>query len=317
METMNKIIITLLILTSTHIVVGQNVYEIFIASFADGRSVTKVEFELYKDNEKLIEQVSNEGSFQFIIPEGDGRYKLKAKKEHYIPKIIHFNSMEYPFINEYEIQEIDIEFHPAVSPEDEMEVGELKWSSLGHVFNVVKVDSSMEYVKTNYALSEKSLGQIYTVSIENADEYFTLGLYENSMRHYEVALIAKANDEYSKKKIMEIKHLQLAEKKSEVAINKETIDKINRGEISEFSASGTSAGLIFSVQLGAFSKKVDASQFPKVPDFKAIAYDDYTRVFSGEFSVIDDAVKRKNEMIKAGHKDAWIVIMKGNQRIGF
>lgn len=317
MEAMNKIIITILILTSARFAAGQNVYEIFIASFAEGRSVTKVEFELYKDNEKLIEQVSNEGSFQFIIPEGDGRYKLKAKKENYIPKIIHFNSMEYPFMNEYEIQEIDIEFHPLTSPEDEMEIGELKWSSLGHVFNVVKVDSTMEYVKINYAMSEKSLGEIYTVSIENADEYFNIGMYENSLRHYEVALIAKPNDEYSKKKIMEIKHLQLSEKKSEVAINKETIDKINRGEISEIPATGASDGLIFSVQLGAFSKKVEASQFPKVPDFKMIAYDDYTRVFSGEFSVINDAVTRKNEMIKAGHKDAWIVIMKGNQRIGF
>lgn len=314
---MKKIIVSIFLLCSVKLLIGQNVYEIFIASFAESRSVTKVEFELYKGNEKLIEQVSNDGSFQFIIPEGDGRYKLKAKKESFIPKIIHFNSMEYPFMNEYEIQEIDIEFHPSISPEDEMEIGELKWSSLGHVFNVIRVDSANEYVKINYAMSEKSLGQIYAASIENADEYFSLGLYENSMRHYEVALIAKPNDDYSKKKIMEIKNLQLTEKKATVNIDKETIDKINRGEISEIPASKETEGLIFSVQLGAFSKKVDASLFPKVPDFKMIAYDDYTRVFSGEFSDINEALKRKNDMIKAGHKDAWIVIMKGNQRIGF
>ena len=76
-------------------------------------------------------------------------------------------------------------------------------------------------------------------------------------------------------------------------------------------------GIIYSVQLGAFSKAVSASKFVGVPDFKMIQYEDFTRCFSGDFIDINLAIIRKNEMVQKGYKDAWIVQMKGNKRLGF
>ena len=101
-----------------------------------------------------------------------------------------------------------------------------------------------------------------------------------------------------------------------VSIDKETMEKINQGQIGSIDLEKTE-GIIFSVQLGAFSKKIDQSKFEGVPDLNMIKYSDYTRVFSGEFNNADEAVKRKKEMIDMGYKDCWIVPMKGNKRIGF
>lgn len=313
---MNLRLATFLLILSYTGLKSQNVYEISISSFAKGRSVEKVKFNLSRDGNKLVEQESHNGGFQFVIMEGDGTYRLEANKEGYIPKIIHFNSAEYPYINEYEIQEIDIEFHQSKSPGDEAEVGELKWSSLGNQFNVVKVDSSMIYVQNNYAKSEKSLAMIYAQSIEKGDELLTLQQPEYAINHYYIALLAKPNDDYAKKKINEIKQMMLTSKEKEKTADKDLLDKINRGEITQADVS-TEEGVIYSVQLGAFSGEVKESKFSNVPDFKKIPYDDFTRVFSGEFTDLNEAISRKEQVKKLGYKDAWIVLMKDNQRIGF
>jgi hypothetical protein len=276
-----------------------------------------VKFELFQADQKLVEQISASGLFQFVIVEGDQSYKVKASKDGFIPKIIHFESVEFPFINEYEIQEIDVEFHKLTSPGDEAEIGELKWSSMGYAFNVVKVDSSMEYVKQNFATSEKKLGEIYANAIENGNELMTLNQPDHAMLFFELALLAKTNDEYSKKKIMEIRELKLKEKQQPTGVEKDIMDQINRGELSEVPDSKIVEGVIYSVQLGAFTKKVTDKDFAGIPDFKAIKYEDYTRVFSGEFGDINLAIQRRKDMIKKGYKDAWIVQMKGNERIGF
>ena len=54
-----------------------------------------------------------------------------------------------------------------------------------------------------------------------------------------------------------------------------------------------------------------------VPDFRIVQYDDFTRCFSGSFASVFDAIARRKAMKDAGYKDAWIVKMKDNQRIGF
>lgn len=304
-----------IILTSS--LLAQNVYEILVTSYANGRDLKEVNFELYSDGEKIAEQVSKNGTFQFVIMESDKAYRLKSFKEGYIQKVIHFNSPDYPFINEYEIQEIDIEFHWLNSTQDESEIGALRWSSVGHVFNVVAVDSTEEFVKQNYMQSEKSLGNIYIKAINNGEELLALQQPKYALMQFELALLAKPDDEFTLKKIEEINNMEVAAPEDNVGLDKEIMNKINKGEISNITMEQQYAGIIFSVQLGAFSQKITESDFKEVPEFNMIPYDDYTRVFSGEFNDVNLAVQRKTEMVNKGYKDAWIVQMKGNKRIGF
>jgi hypothetical protein len=308
-------LITFFILTSS--LLAQNVYEIFITSFADARELKEVNFELYSDGEKIVEQLSKNGTFQFVIMENDKAYRLKAYKEGLIQKVIHFNSPDYPFINEYEIQEIDVEFHESNSPEDEAEIGALRWSSIAHVFNIVAVDSTEEFVKQNYAQSEKTLGNIYIKAIDYGDVLLAIRQPKYALMQFEIALLAKPDDEYAMKKIEEINRMESEVPKKSIGFDKEMMDKINKGEISVVSNALQDDGIIYSVQLGAFSQEIKQSDFQDIPDFNMIPYPDYTRVFSGDFKDVNLAIQRKNEMVKKGYKDAWIVQMKGNKRIGF
>ena len=235
---------------------AQNVYEIYITSYANARDLKDVKFELFQGGNLVVEQVSSDGLFQFVIKEGDGEYRLKAMKDGFIPKVIQFKAGDYPFINEYEIQEIDIEFHKSTAPEDESEVGDLKWSTIGHTFNVVKVDSAMDFVKENYISSQKSLGEIYVKAIENGDEMMALNQPDYAIPHYELALMAYPNDEYAKKKIQEIKETKMNMQETAPAIDKEMMDKINSGELTEIPKEYKNKDVLYVVQLGAFSKEI-------------------------------------------------------------
>lgn len=299
----------------------QNVYEIYINGYAEGRTLKGIQYTLIQNDNVVVEQNSKNGAFQFIIMENDGYYSLKATKEEYVPKVIHFNSIEYPFTEEYEIQEIDVEFHLKEVSGEEIEIGELKWSNLSESFNVVKVDSTFEVAKKQYASSEQSLGEIYIKAIETGDELLNMGEPRPAKRNYEIALLAKPKDMYAQNKITEIEIMLTEEKEIEKEVrvfsSEEVLDKINKGEIQDLPADKLDPNAIYSVQLGAFSQKIDLNKFADVPDFKTIEYDDYTRCFSGEFTDPNVAIQRKNDMVSKGYKDAWIVIMKGNQRIGF
>ena len=312
----SKFSILLLLLFLSHRSLSQNALEIYIASFAEGRDVKDVNFQLFNKDEKIIEQISKNGLFQFIILDTDEDFKLKATHTGYMSKEIHFNVSEYPFENEYEIQEIDIEFRKAKGGQT-VEVGALKWNELDNSFAIALVDSTIENMKSKYAETEKTLGEIYITSIDNGDVLMWMGKYDLAKSHYEVALLAKPDDSYAKSQLDEI-GFQLSKKpEQKVGIDKDLLDKINRGEINQVTSYKTTEDVIFSVQLGAFSGKVDRSRFNNVPDYNKIEYEDYTRVFSGEFGDINAAIKRLTSMRQNGYKDAWIVQMKGNKRIGF
>ena len=100
-------------------------------------------------------------------------------------------------------------------------------------------------------------------------------------------------------------------------VNANLMDKINKGEVDEVPEAVIDKNIIYSVQLGAFAKNINKSKFAQVPDFKIITYEDFTRCFSGEFLDINKAIIRRKEMIAKGYADAFIVKMKGNERIGF
>ena len=94
------------------------------------------------------------------------------------------------------------------------------------------------------------------------------------------------------------------------------MEKINKGNLAGIKLV-PGDDIFFSVQLGAFSQKVNESKFVGVPDLNIIRYEDFTRVFSGQFNDASKAVEHKNMLVNKGYKDAWIVQMKGNKRIGF
>lgn len=314
---MKRTALALTTLTLTALSQAQNTYEIYLSSFANARELKGVNFQLYQGDKLMAEQQNNAGFFQFVIMEGDDKYKLTASKEGYIPKLIIFNTSDYPFLHEYEIQEIDIEFHKVATGDEKTEIGELMWSSVGHVFSIVKFDSTRDVARENYTASEKSLAEIYQHSIAKGDELMMLKLPQYSLAHYVTALMAKPNDDYAKKKIMEIKEGSLTEMQNNTGLDNETMDKINRGELTQMPGDIAAKGIVFSVQLGAFSREVSDAEFAQIPEFRKIRYDDYTRIFSGEFSEVASALARKVEMISRGYKDAWIVQMKGHERIGF
>lgn len=296
---------------------AQNFYEIFIASFSNSRDMKDVHFELYQNDNKLVEQVSKDGTFQFAILENDGNFTLKAWKEDYITKIIHFPTSEYPFINEYEIQDIDIEFRKQTSPDDEPEVGELKWSIIGEVFGVVKYDSTRKEMDENEMKAVEILEEIYLTSVAKGDELIKKEQYDNAKSHFEIALIARQGDEYAIKRLKICKELSVAEPdESTKGLNSHDMEKINQGDLTGIQTV-PGEDILFSVQLGAFSKKVNEEKFAGVPDLHIIPYEDYTRVFSGSFKDASEAVEHKKSMVGRGYQDAWIVQMKGNKRIGF
>ena len=94
------------------------------------------------------------------------------------------------------------------------------------------------------------------------------------------------------------------------------MDKINTGEITSFPQESNEA-IVYSVQLGAFSKKIGPADFPSLPDVLIIEYEDFTRAFSGQFHTVNEAIQHKKDLERKGYKDGWIVQMIGNKRLGF
>lgn len=315
-----------LILLFPLVLTSQNVYEITCTGFSKNRSLNNLNFKLTMNNKVVAEENSKGGFFSFIILPDDGHVVLEISKKDYVPKIVHVRTSNYPFNNEYEIQEIDFDFEWLENSKDSVQVGELTWSDLTDAFNVIKVDSALHKVKSEYERSEKKLGRLYTRSIESGDELLAIAQPAYARKHYEVALLAKPGDNYASKKMAEIDRMKIEAKETrEVkvfesdskAVDAGLMDKINRGEINEIPGAAIDKSVIYSVQLGAFAKEINKEKFSDVPDFKTIPYDDFTRCFSGEFLDINEAIKRKNEMIWKGYKDAWIVKMRGHENIGF
>jgi hypothetical protein len=298
---------------------AQNVCEIACTSFSQGRAAIHVKFKLSLNNNVIVEKVSKSGMFQFIMKKDDGKYELEATKEGYVPKIIRLNTENYPFENEYEIQEIDLEFTKESNSVDDVQIGELTWSSVSDEFAVAKIDTALEHMKENYSNSMQKIDQVYVKAIVNGNEMMNIGQPSFAKGYFQIALDVKPDDEYALGKLTEIQMAvaQQREKEKVKMIDEDMMDKINKGELETIENLSSEDNVRFSVQLGAFAKSINMEEFKNVPEFKTIDYKDYKRCFSGEFLDIGEAVKRKKEMVSAGYKDAWIVKLKGNERIGF
>jgi hypothetical protein len=313
----NGLLVLFLLVIGATSLLAQNVYEVYCASYHNGKALKNVHF-LLKNNGEVVGDIhSKTGDFQFAIKKGDGDFILEVSKEGYIAKVILFNTDNYPFAHEYEIQEIDIEFSEQQGELIEKQVGEMRWNSISDVFSVVKVDGlpTSDHAVVNDP--EERFGLIYAQAIHSADQLFNEGAIGPARGDYQLALLAKPDDTYASGQIKRADSLLALAKNQEDVIDADLIDKINKGEIEHVELKNSDENVIYSVQLGAFSKQVDENDFEKVPEFRAIPYDDYTRCFSGEFRDINLAIQRRKEMVKAGYKDAWIVKMKGNKRLGF
>lgn len=74
-------------------------------------------------------------------------------------------------------------------------------------------------------------------------------------------------------------------------------------------------GIVFRVQIGAFTKPLSPSIFKAVPDLLAIKGDDgITRYYSGAFTDIYKASERKIQMLELGFEGAFVVAYQGGSR---
>lgn len=74
--------------------------------------------------------------------------------------------------------------------------------------------------------------------------------------------------------------------------------------------------VLFRVQLGAFSRKLSYEVFHDIPEVIAIPSNDgLTRYYTGSFKDINEASKRKIEMMMNGFEGAFVVPFKGSKRI--
>lgn len=73
----------------------------------------------------------------------------------------------------------------------------------------------------------------------------------------------------------------------------------------------------FSVQLGAFVDWLDEKAFANVPELMIVQGSDFKRCITGVFSDRERAKARMLQMRESGFKDAFIVTMQGQERVGF
>ena len=327
-------IILVLSISFTIPVTAQNVYEFFISSYARSRQLQEVQFDYKLNGKNLKNESSTSGEMTFVVMQDKGRYVLTATKEGYAAKYIYFNTENYPFGFEYELQEVAVVFVNLEKSEKDFQMGEVMWNHQDEHFHVVEIDSSMLVENQPKAATLDKMDQTYTLAIKNADEKYHQKFYSHAVSYYEVALFAKPNDPYATEMMAKCNEAKGRETKvfsseapppkkveakdpNAVVVTAALLDKINRGEVTSVDASHITEDIIFSVQLGAFSLGVDASKFPGVSDLNIIPYDDFTRAFSGEFTDVNQAITRRKEMRSGKYKDAFIVKMKGNKKIGF
>lgn len=329
-----SLIILILCSSFTLSATAQNVYEFYIASYAHSRTLTDIHFDYELNGKVTKSENSKSGEMTFVVMQGKGRYVMKATKEGYATKYIYLNTENYPFEFEYELQDVAVEFQALGKIEKDYQMGEVMWNHQDEHFHVVEIDSSMLVENQPKAASLDKMDQTYNLAIQNGDEKYAQKLYSHAISYFEVALFARPNDPYASEMMAKCNESigrvtkvfssgKPPPKKVEskdpnaVVVDAALLDKINTGVVTSVDISHITEGIIFSVQLGAFSLGVDASKFPGVQDLKIIPYDDFTRAFSGEFSDVNQAISRRKEMRSGKYKDAFIVKMKGNKRIGF
>lgn len=151
--------------------------------------------------------------------------------------------------------------------------------------------------------------------VEKSDTlYYVVGEYNNA----EDAVLAKEGLEKKGVKVESISRTT-DNSKNVIALSESAIDRISEQlkEENKTSTEEEGAGKLFRVQIGAFSKKVDADKmFKNVPDLVyAKGADGLYRYYSGGFETMQEAAKRKTELVGSGYGTAFIVGYKDAERV--
>lgn len=93
-------------------------------------------------------------------------------------------------------------------------------------------------------------------------------------------------------------------------------DSIARVQLEETLKKAAPEGVLFRIQVGAYKNSHTTKIYENLPELKVISFEDgYTRYFSGAFSTIEEAREGKEEIIKEGFSDAFIVAFRNNEKI--
>lgn len=318
--------------------------DIMVEAYQGKDRVKEVDYTLSLNSKEVIKVTSKKGSFNFVIKPNDGVYELKMEKEGFLTKKVLFDSYSYPFNNAYELQEIILECIPVGAKLNEaVYAGTMKYDPVANAFRVTKSDTIRARLSEEVKNNTKQLNDIYEKAVYNGDGLRQIEEYEYAKGYFEIALLAKPDDEYASSQ------LALVDSLAEVERNKPRSILVAKAEIpqqqteEETSASNVEetepaskatqstpvapvktnkpleapAGTYFSVQLGAFVDWFDQDVFKDVPDFIVAQGADYKRCLSGKFATREEATDRMNLMRENGFKDAFVVTMKENERIGF
>ncbi len=93
----------------------------------------------------------------------------------------------------------------------------------------------------------------------------------------------------------------------------ETTRSVSEAEDRTFSSNSR----YYSVQVGAFSKQVEPTNFKRVPEFKVINDAMYFRCYSGQFTDKDEAYMRRELLVDIGFIDSFVVEFQGGERVEF
>ncbi len=315
--------------------------DILVDAYEGKSRVKNVDYTLTLNQKEVIKLTSKKGSFNFVIKPNDGVYELQMEKEGYLTKRIIFDSYAYPFNNAYELQEIIIEFIPVGAKLNEaVYAGTMKYDPVANAFRVSKSDTIKARLSEEVKSNSNKLNDIYDKAVYNGNGLRQIEEFEYAKGYFEIALLARPNDDYARSQLALVDSLAKVEQskpkpiliaKAEVPAQEAQEPSSTGSEEQKQIQKSTSktiqpaltktttapAGNYFSVQLGAFVDWFNEDVFKDVPDFIVAQGADYKRCLSGKFSTREEAKARMAEMKENGFKDAFVVTMKENERIGF
>ena len=320
-------LLTLILLTFST-AQAQKVVDILIYARENGKKVKHVNFALQLNGKELVSLKKRNGKFEFAIQPNDGRYNLFINKEGYLTKELTFNSDDYPFKEDYDVQEIEVELIPGAEDMQNVVVSRNVGYSEEAGYIIQKLDSTIKVYKTQLDDALNTLEKVSRKAIKNADGLVALEEYSYAKGYYEIALDIDPDNKYALEQFNKMDALAREQRRKEEEMTRSDLARNSnvrsRNNFSGSRSSGGSdflpemTGKYFSIQLGAFLQEINEDVFGKISDYRFIdGQDEFKRVISGSFRSREEAENHLAKMKSLGFADAFIVTMNGNNRLGF
>jgi len=339
-KVLTQIALAILVLCSPNYSFSQstNRLDILLEAYEKDKPSKNVTYRLLRGEKEVAKTTSKKGEFNFIIRKDDPILQLYVSKPGYLTKRIFFDPKEYPFEVEFETQEIAIHCVPATPDlKGFTYTGNLEYDPIGKVYQVNRIDSLTADLRQRIQKGEAQVQAIYEKAVYNGDGLMKIEEYEYAKGYYEMALIAKPDDGYAKERLTYSDSMAIVERNKPKPVPTTLIvdagkpEAANSGEnntdeptasasntnIESVATTPSTTDAYYSVQLGAFVDWYDQSVFEDVPELMVVQGSDYKRCITGQFEQREEAIARAKVMKERGFKDAFVVQMKGNQRIGF